>query len=278
MTHVRGGKPISVVAEIERLGKVARRKDLLARGCTDWGLAQATEAGHIVKVGRGYFAVPGADPLDIWLAGYQARRTCLSKAKQLGLWVIQEPALIHVAAAHGQAISGCVVHRVSGPQTIMEILRQCIQCGSELDALLAMESAVVLKHCNIPALRAEFSRDRDARGRNILAMLDPQSMSIVETIARYYLRLAGYNVQSQYFQKGVGHLDLWIDGLLGLETDGAAYHNTPDGWATDMVRDNLLTVRGMWHLRLSARMILERPELMLDWVRQTMDRINSLPA
>lgn len=278
MTHLHGGKPLSVIAEIERFGKVARRKDLLAHGCTDWGLSRAAGSGLIVKVGRGYFALPGADPLDIRLARHQARRTCLSKAKQLGLWVIQEPALTHVAAAHGQAIAGCVVHRVCGPQTIMKILRQCIRCGSELDALLVMESAVALKHCTIPALRAEFSGVSDARARAILAMLDPQSMSIVETIARYYLRQAGYNVQSQYFQQGVGHLDLWIDGLLGLETDGAAYHDTPDGWATDLVRDNLLTVRGMWHLRVSARMVLERPELMLEWVRLTMARINSSPT
>lgn len=277
MTNLRGGKPLSVVAEIQRFGKVARRKDLLARGCTDWGLQQAVNSGMIIKVERGYFALPGADPMDIRLAHFQARRTCLSRAKQLGLWLIQEPALTHVAAAHGNAIAGCVVHRVSGPQTIMDILRQCIRCGSELDGLLVLESAVALKLCTIPALRAEFSRTGDARARAVIAMLDPQSMSIVETIARYYLRQAGYNVQSQYYQQGVGRLDLWIDGLLGLETDGAAYHDNPDGWATDLVRDTLLTIKGMWHLRVSARVVLERPDLMLEWVSQAMDRINATP-
>ena len=275
MTKLHGAKPLSVVDELEWFGKVARRKDLVARGCTDWGLQQAVDAGLIIRVDRGYFALPGADPMDIRLAHFQARRTCLSRAKQFGLWVLQEPALTHVAAAHGRAIAGCVVHRVSGPQTIMNILRQCIRCGSELEALLVLESAVVLKHCTIPELRAEFSKTSDSRARTILAMLDPQSMSIIETIARYYLRQAGYNVQSQYFQPGVGRLDLWIDGLLVLETDGAAYHNTPDGWATDLVRDTLLTVKGMWHLRVSARVVLERPELMLEWVRQAMETINS---
>lgn len=275
MNNARVAKPLSVIAEIERFGKVARRKDLLARGCTDWSLQQAVGAGLIAKVGRGYFALPGADPLDIRLAQHQARRTCFSKAKQLGLWVVKAPAQPHVAAAHGRPIPGCVVHRVSGPQRLMDILRQCIRCGSELEALTVVESAVVKDHCTIPALRAEFSGLGDARARAVIEMIDPQSMSIVETMARYFLRQAGYNVQSQYYQKGLGHLDLWVDGILGLETDGAEYHNTEEGWASDLARDNLLVIKGMWHLRIPAQVVLQRPELMLDWVRQAFARINS---
>lgn len=263
-----------MAVEMARLGKVARRKDLLARGCTDWGLACAVKAGRIVPAGRGYFALPGAEPLDIRLAHHQARRTCFTKAEQLGLWVIKAPVQPHVAAAHGRPIPGCVVHRVSGPQTLMDILRQCIRCGTEIEALTVVESAVVLKHCTIPQLRAEFSARADARARAIIGQIDPQSMSIVETIARYHLRREGYNVQSQYYQQGVGHLDLLVDGLLGLETDGARYHNTPDGWSADLIRDNMLVMKGLWHLRIPAYIVLERPDLMLEWVRVAMERIN----
>ncbi len=275
MGSVHDAAPQQVVAEIVRLGKVARRKDLLTRGCTDWGLRSAVTAGLIVSVSRGYFALPGAHPLDVRLAQYQARRTRLSKAEQLGLWVIKAPGKPHVAVAHGRAVPGCVVHRVSGAQTLMDILRQCIHCGTELEALTVVESAVVLKHCTIPELRAQFSGRGDAQARAVIALIDPQSMSIVETIARYYLRKEGYSVQSQYYQKDVGHLDLWIDGILGLETDGAKYHNTPDGWSADLIRDNMLVIKGMWHLRIPARVVFERPDLMLEWVRKAFVRINA---
>lgn len=268
----------SVVAEIALFGNVARRKDLLARGSTDWRIAVAEREGLVTRVARGYFALPGADPLDIRLAQHQARRTCLTKAEQLGLWIITPPVKPHVAAAHGRPVPGCVVHKVSGEQTLMDILRQCVQCGTDVEALAVMESAIVLKKCTIPQLRAAFTGQSGAKGRTIIAMIDPQSMSIIETVARYYLRREGYNVQSQYYVKGMGHIDLLIEGLLGLETDGEQFHNTPSGWADDLIRNNLLMIKGLPCLRVTAQVVLQRPELLLDWVRQALETTTSKPG
>lgn len=265
----------SVVAEIALFGNVARRKDLLARGSTDWKIAVAEREGLVTRVARGYLALPGADPLDIRLAKYQARRTCLTKADQLGLWIIESPSKPHVAAAHGRPVPGCVVHKVSGEQTLMDILRQCVQCGTAVEALAALESAVVLKKCTIPQLRAAFPGRSGAKGRAVIEMIDPQSMSIIETVARYYLRREGYNVQSQYHVKGMGHVVLLIEGVLGLETDGEKFHNTPTGWADDLVRNNLLIIQGLPCLRVSPQMVLQRPELLLDWVRQALETTTS---
>lgn len=277
MTLSAAAKNRSVADEVAWFGKVARRKDLLVRGCTAWSLKQAVSAGIISQVGRGYYALPDADPLDIHLALYQARRTCFTKAEQLGLWVIKPPLFPHVAAAHGRPISGCVVHKVSGPQTLMDILRQCVKCGSEVDGLAALESAVVLKECTIPDLRAEFTRREDSGARAIIDMIDPQAMSIAETVARYYLRKAGLNVQGQFYVKGVGHLDLLVEGLLGVETDGETYHNTESGWAEDLRRDNLLVIKGLWCLRIPAKVVLGNPDVMLAWVREALATITSTP-
>ena len=277
MTLSEPVKNCTVADEVAWYGKVARRKDLLARGCTAWSLKQAVGAGIINQVGRGYYALPDADPLDIHLALYQARRTCFTKAEQLGLWVIKRPLFPHVAAAHGRPISGCVVHKVSGPQTLMDILRQCVKCGSEVDGLAVLESAVVLKHCTIPDLRAEFTRREDRGARAIIDMIDPQSMSIAETVARYYLRKAGLNVQGQFYVKGVGHVDLLVEGLLGVETDGETYHNTEGWWAEDLRRDNLLVIKGLWCLRIPAKVVLGDPDIVLNWVQQALTMISSAP-
>ncbi|NVM99271.1 type IV toxin-antitoxin system AbiEi family antitoxin domain-containing protein [Arthrobacter sp. SDTb3-6] len=264
----------SVEEEVAWYGKVARRKDLLVRGCTPWAMKKAEDAGQIQRIGRGYYALPDADPLDVRLARHQARRTCFTKAEQLGLWIIKSPPVPHVAAAHGRPVPGCVVHKVSGQQTLMDILRQCVKCGSEVDALVVLESAVVLKECTIPQLRAAFAGREDTRGRAVIDMIDPQSMSIVETVARYYVRKAGLNVQGQFYVPGVGHLDLLVEGILGVETDGAEYHNTAKGWAEDLRRDNLLVVKGMWCLRIPAAVVLGRPDIMLGWVQQALAMIN----
>ncbi|PYI66597.1 hypothetical protein CVV68_13620 [Arthrobacter livingstonensis] len=268
-------KADNVENAIKAFGTVARRNELLARGCTAWELKQAVAAGTVQAVARGYFALPEADPLDVQFAQHQARRTCFTKAEELGLWVIRPMQQPHVAVAHGRPVPGCVVHRVKGGQTLTNIMRQCVRCGTQVEALTVLESAVVLKKCTIGQLRKAFSGRGDTAGRAIVEMIDPQSQSIVEPVARYYLKQAGYNVQGQAAVRGVGHLDLLVEGILGVETDGEQYHNTPRGWAEDLRRDNLLVIEGIWKLRIPAAVVLYHPELMLRWVRQALERIES---
>ncbi|RAN76490.1 hypothetical protein B5P43_23100 [Bacillus sp. SRB_336] len=260
---------------ISRYGTVARRKDLTAAGITAWQLSRAQSEGRIQVVAPGYFGLPRADPMDVLLAKHRGARSCLSKARQLGLWVIGEPERVHITVQHGHPVPGCVVHRVRGRQTLMDVLHQCAKCGTELEGLCALESAVVLKKCTFAQLRHSFAGREDAAGRAIIAMIDPQSQSIVETIGRYVIRQAGFNVQAQFYVSGVGHLDLLVDGILGVETDGETYHNTGDGWEEDLRRDNLLVLKGMLCLRIPARMVLEHPEVMLKWVRQALSMIEA---
>lgn len=270
MTTAREVEKRSVVTEISRFGKLARRKDLMLRGCTSWDIVVAEQQGLIRKVARGYYALPGVEPLDVFFAQHQAQRACFSKATQLGLWVLERPTIPHAASASGHPIPGCVVHRVSGELTLMDVLQQCVHCGTQAEALVVLESAVVLNECTIPELRAAFTGNSGTKGRAIIEMIDPQSMSIIETLARYYLRHEGYNVVSQYYVNKVGHVDLLIEGLLGLETDGAAYHDNPSAWANDLVRNNMLMIEGLPCLRISAQLLFERPDLMLEWVRQAL--------
>lgn len=252
---------------------VARRTDLVAAGFTAWDLVQAQEMDVVSKIAPGYYALPDAAPVDVWLAQHQARRTCLSKVADLGLWLLHEPPQLHVAAAHGNRIPGCVVHRAQGGQTLMDVLRQCVHCGSELEALVLLESAVVNKECTVLQLRREFVRRQDTAARAIVAMLDPQSMSITETCGRYHLKKAGYNVQGQAYIRTAGHLDLLVDGVLGIETDGEKYHHDPKQWKEDLRKDTMYVLEGIWRLRIPAAVVMYRPELMLGWVKQALAMI-----
>lgn len=254
-------------------GQPARRKDLVARGISTRRLAAAVAEGRIIRPARGVYALPDACGRDVFLAEHQARLSCLNQAAALGLWVLREPLKLHVSAAHGRPIPGCVVHR--GASSLLLTLRSCVKCGTELEALIVLESAVVLKHCTIQELRSVFDGREDRRGRTVVGLIDPQSMSIAETAARYHLRRAGYNVQAQFFVSGVGRLDLLIDGVLLVEIDGRRYHEGPEAFRADRARDTLLVIGGYPRLRIPAEVALYHPEVLLSNVRNALAAIRS---
>ena len=259
-------------------GSSIRRVELLNRGISPGQISKAVAQGSIVRVARGHYALPGATARDVFLARHQATLTCLSVAAELGLWCLVEPGKPHVAVAHGRAVPGCVVHKMSGRPTLRDVLKHCVRCGTELEALIVLESAVVQHKCSINTLRELFAGRKESAGRAIVAMIDPQSMAITETAARYHLRNAGYNVQGQAHLKDVGHMDLLVDGILAVETDGEKYHNTASGWAEDLRRDSMYVRNGVWRLRVPASLVLYHPETLLSWVRQALAAIRSAPG
>lgn len=265
----------SVEATIARWGTAARRKDLIRSGLTDWDLTQAVSSGRVYKVERGVFALPSASDQDLHLAAHQAYLDCLNRAEQLGLWVLRVPASTHVATAHGRPVPGCFMHRIRGQLTLWDVLRHCVQCGTDIEALCVLESAVVLKKCTLEQLRSNFRRRNDARARRIIDMIDPQSQSIAETSGRYHLRQAGHNVQGQAAIRGMGHLDLLVEGVLGIEIDGEKFHNTAQAWAEDLRRYNVLAIRGVPTLHIKASDALYHPETLIDLVRMALQVINS---
>lgn len=266
----------SITSTLEATGSVARSKELLAKGYSTRAIQDAIASGQIQQLGRGIYALPDATAEEKFLAAHQARRTCLSKAAEIGLWVLEEPKKLHVAVAHGRPVPGCVIHRVRGGQSLTDILRQCIRCGSEVQGLAVLESAVFNQECSINHLRKSFSGRADSKCRALVEMIDPQSMSLPEMCGRYHLRKAGYNVQGQAYIRSAGHMDLLVDGVLGLEIDSIKYHNNPKSWQEDLRRDTMYVLEGMWRLRIPAAVAMYQPEVLLSWVKQALERIRSM--
>ncbi|MFQ4149642.1 hypothetical protein AAGW05_13270 [Arthrobacter sp. LAPM80] len=264
---------LAVEDAIARFGSVARHHELQAIGISTRQIADAVTAGRICRVARGHYALPGFNELDVFLARNQARLACLSRLKGLGLWVLREPRDLHVATAHGRPVPGCTAHRTAGPETFMAVVRQAVGCGSDLDGLITMESAVVKNKCTIEELRMEFDRRSDKRAREMIALIDPQSMSITETAGRHHLLRAGHNVVAQAYVREVGHLDLLVDGILGIEGDGREFHATAEAWKEDLRRDAMYVLNGVWRLRLPAEVVLYHPEVFLNYVERALARI-----
>lgn len=268
-----GEQPVETV--IALLGRAARRKDLLQRGLSDWDLKQAARSGRIRRAGRAIYALPEASALDLHLAENQAYLDCFSKASEMGLWVLNRPQRPHVATAHGRPVPGCTMHRFTGSLSFWVMLRHCVKCGSEVEALCVLESAVVLQKCTIEQMRRQFTKRSDAPVRRIIDLIDPQSQSISEVCGRYHLRKAGFNVQGQASIRGMGHLDLLVEGVLGVETDGEKYHNSSKAWTEDLRRLNVLTVAGVPALHIKASDVMYRPNEFVNLVRKALSTIAS---
>jgi very-short-patch-repair endonuclease len=79
------------------LGGVARTKDLTAGGVSRQSLATAVRRGDLIRLREGVYVHPDT-PGDIRNAVLHGGALgCLSRAKEAGLWILEEPSTLHVA-------------------------------------------------------------------------------------------------------------------------------------------------------------------------------------
>jgi len=253
---------------LEALGGVARSTTLLRAGVTPYRLRLALDRGEVLRPVRGVYCLPGQSSPLLAATCARADLACISAAQRLGLWILEKPSVIHVSVNHGRALdAGFHVHRSGGPLTPLRICLQAMRCLPELDALCIVESAVVLGHVPLGRLRDAVGGRRDAALRRIVDLVDPHSQSLIETVARYHLRSAGFSTQSQVYVPGVGRLDLYVDGILGIEADGREYHSDRREFEEDRRRWNLLTTRGVPVLRVTHALLTRQPDHFLTLVR-----------
>lgn len=254
---------------------VARAKHFAAAGVTDFQVKAALTSGTVARVARGVYAVPGADARLISIRSLPAEPACVTKAQFQGLWVLEPPQQPHVALTHSRSYSGFVCHRSAAPPTLLDTVVQSLRCLPELDGLVIAESAVALKGLPMSALRQGLSGRNDARERRIISGIVPQSQSVIECLARYLLRRAGFHVESQVDVPGMGHLDLMVDGRLGIETDGAGFHMDRASFEEDRRRWNMTTRRGIPTFVVSYPLLRFRPDEFIAMVRVALNRLSA---
>ncbi|MHA7283421.1 type IV toxin-antitoxin system AbiEi family antitoxin domain-containing protein [Arthrobacter sp. TMS2-4] len=253
---------------LESFGGVARSTKLLRAGVTPHRLRRALERGEVLRPARGVYCLPGHASALLAATCAHAELACVSAAQHLGLWVLHRPTLIHASVNHGRALDARFrVHRSEGALTPLRICLQAMRCLPELDALCIVESAVVLGHVPLARLRDAVGGRRDVALRRLVDLIDPHAQSVIETVARYHLRSAGFNTQSQVYIRGVGRLDLYVDGILGIEVDGRQYHSDHREFEEDRRRWNLLTTQGVPVLRVTHALLNRQPEHFLTLVR-----------
>ena len=228
---------------------------------------------RLIRPVRGVYAVRGADPALLAATCAMTELACISAAERLGLWVLTRPRLIHVSVDHGRSVEGAFrVHRSAKRLTPLDICLQCMRCLPELDALCVVESAVIKRLVTLEQLRNRTVGARDGKLRRIVDLIDPHSQSIIETAARYRLQAAGLSVQTQVYVKGVGRLDLFVEGTLGIEADGRNHHSDAEAFEEDRRRGNMLMINGTPVLRATYPLIVNRPSEFIRLVQQGVAR------
>jgi hypothetical protein len=260
---------------VGRLGGVAASGALLREGVTRHALESALHGKALVKVARGVYALPDADPLLVHAARHHAVAGCVTAARNLGLWVVRAPEKPHLAAPHGRPVPGCIVHRSKLPLTSLDIVSQALRCLPPLEALTIAESAVKKGMVGLGELRGRFQAPREQSILRLVRRIRPQSASIIETVARYLLEEAGFVVEIQVCIRGMGHLDLMVDGVLGIETDGYDSHNGRDAYREDRRRWNITVVSGVPTLRVTYEMVMGSQQEFLEMIAKAVQRYGS---
>lgn len=252
------------------MGGVAGTSALTQSGVPRRALEGAVRDGCVQRIARGVYALPDVDPLLIHAGRHHAAPACVTAALAAGLWVVRAPAFPHLAARHGRPVAGCVVHRSSFPLTHLDIVCQSLRCLPPIEGLAIAESAVKKGLVQLQELRGRFPAAREKATLALIARIRPQSGSIIETMARYLLEEAGLTVELQVTIPGMGHLDLLVDGLLGIETDGYAHHSSREAYREDRRRWNVTVVRGIPTLRVTFENLLSEPGEFVRMVHQAL--------
>ena len=266
---------VNVIEVLSNYDGVARAKHLAAAGVSDFQLRSALTRGAVFRVARGVYALPDADAQLISIRSLPAEPACATAAQLKGLWVLKQPPQPHIAVTHSRRYPGFVCHRSAATPTLLNTVVQSLRCLPDLDGLVIAESAVVLKGLPLLALRQRLAGRNDARERRTVARIVPQSQSIIECMARYWLRRAGFHVESQVNIPGMGHIDLMVDGRLGIETDGAGFHMDRTSFEEDRRRWNVTTRLGIPTLVVSYPLLLNRPDEFIAMVREALNRLSA---
>ncbi|MDQ4501418.1 DUF559 domain-containing protein [Sinomonas sp. ASV322] len=259
---------MGILETLNSLGGAARTGQLIALGLTKRDIAAARAAGIVGAPRRGVVALPGIPTAVALAAEHRAALTCASATEHYGLWRLNNPDKIHLAANHHRLPHSVRAHY---PElrpghgliaTKLQVLVHTLHCLPSLDALVVLESAAKAGF-DLDLVREKLPGGRNGRRRRLLRHVDPSSDSPLETVARVLFRMAGFEVETQVYIDGVGWVDFLIEGRIIVEIDGLEFHLSPRQFAKDRHRDNAAAGHGLRSLRFTYDDVIRHPERMI---------------
>lgn len=250
---------------------------LAANGFGRARVTAAQRSGVLQRAGRGYYRLQDAPPELVAAASLGTSLTCVSAAQVQGWWVLEPPEVLHLRADKVVNMPGICLHRGrrSAARLVClpaDVVVDAFRCLPPLQALVIAESAVARNAVSKAALIRAFDRPQDWRVRALLDGIGRRTASPLEVCARYHLCAAGFMVQREVVVEGVGRVDFLVGDRLIVELDGYEFHSGRAEYRNDRARWNRATARGLVTLRITAEMILRRPEEFIRLVRAALAR------
>ncbi len=225
--------------------------------------------GVLHRVRNGVYATRDACTGAVVAAQHGGALACITAARHLGLWVLEDDRTTHVwmgrdGRAHHGADCGCVVHwdggrrRGFGIPPLAIVLWQIRRCRGLESFFVALESAL-RKGLLRARDRAELVDLLDQEARDVVAFAQSDADSGLESLVRFRLRGRGLRIRTQVSVVAVGRVDLLIGDRLIVEVDGRENHDGPSQRHKDLVRDANAALWGHRTLRFDYAMVIH------DW-------------
>lgn len=291
------GVPQQVYDLLVAQGGLARRRHLRAHGLRRRLLECLLRDGH----GRAVLAdvvslrtdQAADEALRAAVIGLDGCASGVSAALVWGIELVEAPVEHDVTVARnrgGAGWRGTRVHRrdlAGGERTVVDGLRVTSELRTVLDlcralplaeAVAAADSALRKGLVTVDELIAAAVALPAGRGRpavvRAVRLVDPDSGSVLESLCRVLLVLAGFvPPETQYVVRSadgrlVGRVDFaWPELKLVVETDGFAFHSDRERYRSDRRRGNALVLAGWRVLRFSWEDVRLEPERVIEEVR-----------
>ena len=265
--RLRDGVAMTPVEATMRSGGAARTVQLLAHGCTPYSIRKAVEDGALVRVSRGAYVLPDAEPATLLAMRLGAGITCLTALAHYGLPIPTRPAETHLAVPRnftqgaGQNACGARLHYMASRPvagavaSVADALDCAGACLSEEWHLAAVDAAL---HEGLITMAdvMRFKRTTVARRTFLLTYADPRAEAPGESIVRLRLARAGLSVTPQAYVEGAGHVDLEVEGLLILQVDGFEPHSGRKAFVRDRAKSRAVIKAGRPQLTYAASELL----------------------
>lgn len=285
---------------LARQGGIARRRDVLRAGLSRRRLARLVRDGrlrlltpHLVT----NVSHPAADEqLRALAVGLEATVSHGDAALMWGMELATTPELRSVTVGRNRSRvrrPGAVVHRsdldaderverdgvwlTSALRTVIDLCRSLpLQ-----DAVAVSDSALRQDLVTVEELAAALRELPPGVGRarvsRALRLVDPQSGSVLESLCRVLLHLAGLAPEETQLVvrapggRWIGRADFaWPSARLIVEADGFAFHADRASYRNDRRRGNALVLAGWRVLRFSWEDVVLRPDEVVEAVREAL--------
>jgi very-short-patch-repair endonuclease len=254
---------LDLLDAVSRRGGIVRTQVLRDAGFGRRALADATRSGALLSPRRGWLALPGADPHLLAAARHGVVLTCVTSARRLGLWVLEEDRP-HVAAprkASRVQVPRAKIHwavpvvprapdaLVDGIHNTLLAVAACVPFEA---ALSTWESALRKGVVTKPELARLPLRPA---ARRLLDEAAPFSDSGLETFIVPRLRWMGLPIRPQIWIHG-HRVDFLIGDRLALQADGG--HHVGPQRAEDVAHDAALMLLGYHVIRVTYSQVVDR--------------------